>query len=85
MLVVSHLLTQRSSCIGRLQLEKHVSLFVQALNVTYFVVRDVNRYVHDERSFNLSLYSLDGTSYIGISQPKNTHISLNMKPSSWLT
>ena len=30
MLVVRHLLMQRSSCIGRLQLDKCVSLFVQA-------------------------------------------------------
>ena len=45
MLVVTHLLTQRSSCIGRVQLDKRESLFVQAQNVTYFVVRDVNSYM----------------------------------------
>ena len=47
MLVVRSLLTimftQRSSCIGRLQVEKHESLFVQAQNVTYFVVHDMNQ------------------------------------------
>ena len=30
LLVNNHLFTQRSSCIGGLQVEKHVSLFVQA-------------------------------------------------------
>ena len=41
---------------------------------TYFVVRDMNWYMMKSSS-NLSLYSLDSTSCIGISQPKNTHIS----------
>ena len=75
-----------SHYIGRLQVEKHVNPYVQGKNVTYFVVHDVNRYMM-KRSSSLSLYSLDSdfsSSYIGKSQLKNTHISLNMKP-SWLT
>ena len=50
----ARLLTQRSSCIGRLLLEKRASLFVQALR--YFVVCDVNQYMM-KRSPNLSSYT----------------------------
>ena len=53
-----YLFTQRKSCIGRLQVKICVSLFVQALNVTYFIVHDVNPYMM-KWSFNLSSYSLD--------------------------
>ena len=35
------MLTQRSICVSRLQVEKHASLFVQAQNVTYLIVCDV--------------------------------------------
>ena len=93
MLVVKHLLiimlTQRSSCIGRLQVEKHVSWLVEAWNVTYFIVHEVNQYMVKRiyGSINLSWYVLDInfiSSCIGTSQPKNMHLSLNIK-SSWLT
>ena len=44
-LVSNILFIQRSSCIGKSQVEKRVRLFVQAYNVTCFVVRGVNRYI----------------------------------------
>ena len=63
-------LTQRSSFIGRLQVERCVSLFVQAYYVTYL------QFVMMKLFCNLSLYSLDSdnsTSCIGRSQSKNAH------------
>ena len=41
----NNLFTQKSNCIGRFQVEKCVSLFVQAQNVTYFLVGDLNQYM----------------------------------------
>ena len=55
-------------------------VFVNAQNVTYFVAHDVNGYMI-KRLSNLSLYLPDSdfsSSCIDKSQPKNTHISLNM-------
>ena len=71
--------------IGRLQVEKCVSLFFQAQNVTYFLVHDMNQYMV-KLSTNLLSYTLDNdfsSSCFGKSLPKNMHISLNMKP-FWL-
>ena len=83
MLIVRRLLTQRSSCIGRLLVEKRVAKSICSSIRCYIFGSSV----HDEMIFqssNLLSYSLDSTSCIGISQPKNMHISLNMKP-SWLS
>ena len=71
--------------IGRLQVEKRVSLFVQAQNVTYFLVHNINQYMV-KLSTNLLSYTLDNdfsSSCFGKSPPKNMHISLNRKP-FWL-
>ena len=40
-LVLRYILTQRSSCNGRLLVEKRVSLFIQAQNAAYFVVHEM--------------------------------------------
>ena len=74
--VNNNMLTQRSSCIGRLQVEKRVAKSICSSIICYiFVVCDVNQYM--SRSSNLSLYSLNSnfsTSCIGKAQPKNAHI-----------
>ena len=75
MLAVRRLLTQRSSRIGRLQIEKCEG-FRSSIkcNITiYFIARDVNQYMMKQFS-NLSSYLLDSTSCISKSLPKNTHI-----------
>ena len=77
MLVVRHLLTimftQRISCIGRLHVEKHVSLFVQGYNVIYIIVHDADDNPYIVKTIYPSTYYLDNDfscSHIGKLQPK---------------
>ena len=94
MLIVRRLLTimftRIISCIVRLHVEKHVSLFVQGYNVIYVIVHDADDNPYIVKTIYPStyyLYALDNnfsSSRIGKSQPKNMHISLNMTP-SWFT
>ena len=75
-----NLLTQISSCTGRLQVE-NVLVYLFKHNMSH-ICSLWSESIHDERSCNLSSCSVDSnysTSCTGKSQPKNTHVILNMK------
>ena len=75
--------TQRSNCIGRLQVEKLASLFVQAQNVVYIFHSLLCESVQGEN--HLSIYRGRYVTNLAATVLANHSLrSPNMKP-SWLT